>query len=396
VVFYGVKKMFEKEGLDAKRVFKELDEILEGDSRYESGRPIASMSSIPHRISSKIMAQHVQRNLGRKHTFRGSAKIEREVIQMIGDLIHLEKPYGTTTSGGTESNILAMLAARETAQIDKPEIIAPETVHSSVDKAAWLLGVELVKASVDSQYKAVPEEIEESINNNTVGIFVTAGTTYVGQLDPIDQIGVIAADNGLPLHVDAAFGGFVIPFLEELGLGKHPFGFEVPGVTSVSVDPHKTGLAPIPSGCLLFRKEKHLQAITRNVPYIPFDSRIPTLLGTRPAAPVIATWAIMKHLGREGYQSIVKECMTVTELAHKRTKENPHLQCAIKPVLNILGITSKKISIDAIVREMEERGWKMGSSPLPESFRMVIVPHVNEGTVDAFFNDVEEITQSIN
>ncbi|MBS3793825.1 MAG: tyrosine decarboxylase MfnA [Candidatus Thorarchaeota archaeon] len=387
--------MFEEEGLDAKRVFKELDEILEADTSYEAGTPIASMSSIPHRISSRIMAQHVQRNLGRKHTFPGSAKIERKVVQMIGDLVHLANPYGTTTSGGTESNILAMVAARETAQVDKPEIIAPKTVHSSVDKAAWLLGVELIKTSVDSQYRAVPEEIEEAINESTVGIFVTAGTTYLGQIDPIDQIGTIAIDNGLPLHVDAAFGGFVIPFLDDLGLGKHPFGFEVPGVTSVSVDPHKTGLAPIPSGCLLFRKEKHLQAITRNVPYIPFDSKIPTLLGTRPAAPVVATWAIMKHLGREGYQSIVKDCMSVTEFAHERTRENPHLQCAIEPVLNILGITSQRISIDTIVREMEKRGWRMGSSPLPESFRMVIVPHVTEKVVNSFFTDLNEITKSL-
>ncbi|MFO7835992.1 MAG: tyrosine decarboxylase MfnA [Candidatus Thorarchaeota archaeon] len=387
--------MFEKEGLNAKEVFEELNRILEEDTEYESGRPVASMSSIPYQISSDIMAEHMERNLGRKHTFHGSAKIEKEVIEMIGDLVRVENACGTTTSGGTESNILAMVAAREIGDTNEPEIITPETIHSSVEKAAWLLGVKLVKTPVDSQYRAIPDEIEKAINDNTVGIFLTAGTTYVGQIDPIDRIGKIASDESLPLHVDAAFGGFVIPFLQELNLGNYPFSFEVPGVTSVSVDPHKTGLAPIPSGSLLFRKKEHLSAITREVPYIPFDCQIPTLLGTRPAAPVIATWAIMKHLGREGYQSIVEDCMSVTRLAQKKTQENPHLQCAIEPILNILGIISNDISIDKIVTEMEKRGWMMGNCPLPVSFRIVIVPHVTEDVVNTFFDDLDEIASSL-
>jgi tyrosine decarboxylase/aspartate 1-decarboxylase len=389
--------MFDERGLSREKVLERLDGLIEADSTYSTGHPVASMSTIPHHIGAEVFSNTLEKNAGRLHTFKGSAQVEEEVIAMIGDLLSLKTPHGTTTSGGTESNILAMLADRELAKkVKKPEIIAPKTAHSSVDKAAWLLGVKVIKTSVDRSYRAKPAAIAKAITKNTIGIFTTAGTTYLGQIDPITEIGELAREKKIPLHVDAAFGGFVIPFLRDLGMTNTSFDFSIRGVTSISSDPHKMGLAPIPAGTITFRHSKYLKAITRKVPYLQGASaKQASILGTRPAASILATWAVMKHLGREGYREIVADCMKRTAHAMGRIEDNPMIQSAIKPVMNLIGVESKEVPLDRVVGLMETRGWRMATSPLPPTLRLVIMPHVTEGALNAFFNDLDEVTTTI-
>ena len=391
--------MFDERGRSREEVLEELERLLEADSTYSSGHPVASMSTIPHSLGVDVFARTLEKNAGRLHTFQGSARVEQEVLRMIADLLNLKgEPHGTTTSGGTESNILAVLAFRERAKrkTRSPEIIAPKTAHSSIDKAGWLLGVKVVRTRVDKQYRAVPAAIEKKINDNTIGVVVTAGTTYLGQIDPISEIAEIAQDHKIPLHVDAAFGGFVIPFLNEIGRGGQRFAFEVNGVTSVSTDPHKMGLAPIPAGTIIFRDPRYVKAITRTVPYLRGESSVQvSILGTRPAAPILATWAIMKHLGREGYRTVVESCMKHTDHIMERLHQNPMLHAAIEPVMNIVGIESREVPLDTIIRRMEQKGWRMAASPLPPTLRIVVMPHVTMGAINAFFNDLDEISMTI-
>ena len=124
--------MFEERGMDRGKVLESLDTLLADDATYQTGRPVASMSTIPHRLGAEVFSKALEKNAGRLHTFKGSARVEQEVITMIGNLLNSSTPFGTTTSGGTESNILAMLAARESSKkTTRPEIIAPRTIHSS-------------------------------------------------------------------------------------------------------------------------------------------------------------------------------------------------------------------------------------------------------------------------
>ncbi len=390
--------MFEEHGMKRSDVLVLLDELLAEDMSYTSGRPVASMSTVPHEIGVEVFGRTMEKNAGRFHTFRGSYRIEQQLLEMIGDLLHLRHPYGVTTSGGTESNILAMLAARELGRqkTESPEVIVPQTIHASVDKAAWLLGVRLIKTDVDSEFRAQPERIEQSINENTVGIFVTAGTTYLGQVDPVEEVATIAREYELPLHVDAAFGGFVIPFLRELGLGNYPFDFEVNGVTSISIDAHKMGLAPIPAGSLLFLYSKMLKSITREVPYLRgTSSQQSTLLGSRPAGSIIASWAIMKELGREGYSRLVANCMHRTERLVTLIDESDHLHSAIRPIMNIVGVVTERVSPHDVADEMERRNWSMAVSPLPPTLRVILMPHVTDSVVDSFIKDLNDVVTSL-
>ena len=351
--------MFQDQGMDKTKVLEILGEILGRDTTYRSSHPIASMSTIPHPLSQEVFSRLIEKNAGRLHSFKGSTEIEKQVLLMIGDLLHLDTPYGTTTSGGTESNILAMLSAREIFKnrIGRPEIVVPKTVHSSLDEAAWLLNVKLVKTKVDGQYKAIPDEINQAITENTIAVFSTAGTTFLGQIDPINEIARISQEHGIHHHVDAAFGGFVIPFLKDLNIGDYPFDFEVPGVTSVSIDPHKMGLAPIPSGCIIYREKELLQAITRTIPYLRGESSTQsTLLGTRPAASILATWAIMKTLGKAGYRKIVRFCMSLTQHAKERVDTSGLLKLVIDPVMNVLGILPTDTPLEDVISMMELKG----------------------------------------
>ncbi len=390
--------MLEEHGMKRETVLAKLEEILEKDLSYASGRPVASMSTIPHEIGVTVFGKTMEKNAGRFHTFRGSQIIERQLLSMIGDLLHLPQPHGITTSGGTESNILAMLAARETGRqkTDRPEVIAPKTIHASVDKAAWLLGVRLVKTEIDSEFRALPKSIEQSITDDTVGVFVTAGTTYLGQIDPIEEVAVIAREYGVPLHVDAAFGGFVIPFLRDLRLCDQRFDFEVNGVTSVSVDAHKMGLAPIPSGSILFRDSSMLKAISRDVPYLRgASSTQSTLLGTRPAGSILAAWAVMSELGREGYRRLVAECMRRTGRLILRLDESDSLRSAIRPVMNIVGIVTEGVSPHDVADRMEDRDWSMAVSPLPPTLRVILMPHITDNVIDQFIADLEECVATV-
>ncbi|NWF95138.1 MAG: tyrosine decarboxylase MfnA [Candidatus Thorarchaeota archaeon] len=386
--------MFEERGKPRGLVLEELGRVLQADSTYSSGRPVASMSTTPHDIGVEVFMRAIEKNAARFHTFKGSERIEKELLSMLGELMHLDEAVGTTTSGGTESNVLAMLAAREAAKdrTTRPVVIAPETIHSSVDKAAWLLGVKLVKTRVDREFRAVPEAVMEAITKDTVGIFATAGSTYLGQVDPIPEIAGIAADHSLPLHVDAAFGGFVIPFLRDLGLGEYQFDFAVRGVTSISIDPHKMGLVPVPAGCILFRDADQLKRVTYKVPYLRGESSLQrSILGTRPAGSIIAAWAVMRHLGREGYRRVVAECMRVTMTGAERIERSQSIQLALRPLMNILAIQVKKRPIDKVVDEMETRGWRMAISPNPQSIRVIVMPHVTQSVMTAFLDDLEEI-----
>ena len=104
----------------------------------------------------------------------------------------------------------------------------------------------------------------------------------------------------------------MIPFLEK----SYPFDFKIPGVTSIAIDPHKMGLSTIPSGALLFRSPSFLDSLKVNTPYLTTKSQY-TLTGTRSGASAAATYAVMKHLGREGYVKNVQYCISTPCLSLK-------------------------------------------------------------------------------
>lgn len=378
-------------GLPRKEVLQELDLRLGKDFTYESGRIIGSMCNYPHPLARKVYARFLEKNLGDSGLFPATAELEEETVQIIGGLLSNEKASGHIISGGTEGNILALWAAKKSAKKEKREVIVPASAHCSFDKAGDLLDIKIVRVRLNSKFQVDTDAVAKAINPNTIAVVGIAGTTGLGTVDPIDELSEIALDNGLYLHVDAAFGGFVLPFLKELGHDIPIFDFQAPGVCSITVDSHKMGLAPIPAGGILFRNEKIEENISWNISYLAGgEAKHATIVGTRSGASVIAVWSLIRHLGREGYTRIIKRCMRLTWTLAEEIPKIQGLEVITEPTMNIIGLTSHTLDIKQVALRLRLKGWAVAL--FPRHIRIVAMPHVREEHVDEFLEDLKSVT----
>jgi tyrosine decarboxylase / aspartate 1-decarboxylase len=384
----------EEKGISKTEVFKKLKQFKSRDMTHSSGRILGSMCTCPHPVGLEAYQMFMESNLGDPGLFKGTKSMETDVIRLFGDLLGKKDIYGHIITGGTEANIMAMRAARNTAlqvnpEINHPELIVPRSAHFSFKKAADMLCLTLKEAELDSNYRIDIKSVEELLSKNTVAIVGVAGTTELGKIDPIEDLSNICLENNIYLHVDAAFGGYSIPFLNEIGYELPKFDFGLRGVCSITIDPHKMGLAPIPTGGILFREKKYLNAMSIETPYLT-ENRQSTIVGTRTGASTAATWALMKYLGKEGYIKISEECMKVTKLLY-----NGILDCGFEivtePQLNIVAFRSKHISVDDLAEKLENLGWAVSKSSYPSAIRIIVMPHIKEKHVTLLLEDLKRI-----
>jgi len=380
----------QKKGLPQKRILEELEQRLAKDFTYESGRIIGSMCSNPHPLARKVYARYLEKNLGDVGLFPAVSELETETIQMIGSLLSNPNPSGHIITGGTEANILALWAAKKSAKKTNPEVILPASAHCSFDKAGDLLDIKTIRVGLDRNFQADIDAVKDAITPHTIALVGVAGSTGLGTVDPIESLSEVALDNDLYLHVDAAFGGFVLPFLKELGYEVSVFDFEAPGVSSMTVDPHKMGLAPIPAGGILFRNKKIRELISWNVSYLAGgEAKHASIVGTRSGASVVAVWSLLKHLGKNGYKQIVKRCMKLTCKLADEIQDIEGLEIMAKPTMNIVGLTSHTMDIKRVAEGLRSKGWAVAL--FPRHIRVVIMPYVQETHVNRFLEDLRSI-----
>ena len=385
-------RMIPENGRSEEEVLEELEKRLSLDLTFDSGKILGSMCTYPHPIARKVVMKYMDRNLGDPGLHVGSREIEREAIQMLGELLHLKKAHGNIVSGGTEANILAVRAFRNRSDVESPELILPESAHFSFLKASDLLGVELVWAKLKKDHSVDVRDVENKITDSTIGIVGIAGTTGLGVVDDIPSLSDLAVDYGVPLHVDAAFGGFVIPFAKALGYDIPDFDFKLKGVQSITIDPHKMGMAPIPAGGIIFRKKKFVESISIPAPYLAGGKvSHPMITGTRPGANAIAVWALLNHLGFEGYKTIVGEAMKLSRWFAERIKSMSGVHLIREPVLNIVSFGSEKLGeVETILKT---KGW--GISAHRGYIRIVMMPHVKQEHLEAFLRDLREVLSNL-
>ncbi len=367
-----------QKGLSQNEVFSLLDSAKLKDTSYE--KVLSAMCTRPHPIAVRAHMQFIESNLGDFGLFPGTKGLEEEVIRMMGSLMNGPDACGYITTGGTESNIQAMRTARNINKRKHPNVVVPSSVHFSFDKIADLLGIEVRKAGLDSEFKADADSVESLIDDNTIALVGVAGSTEFGQIDPINELADIALSHDLFLHIDAAFGGFVIPFLDK----KYDFDFSVRGVTSITADPHKMGLSTIPAGGLLFKEESCVSALEIDTPYLTIRKQH-SLSGTRSGAAAAAAYAVMMHLGREGYKKIVDRCMKMTERLVEGTEEL-RLSPLIEPVMNIVALDVP--DLDGVRKKLRAKGWFTSITRNPRAMRLVIMPHMSEESLELFISDI--------
>ena len=324
-------------GLSRNKVLAELKRIREQDQRYDDGKILCSMCTKPHPIAEKAYQLFLSSNLGDPGLFRGSVQLEKEVISQLARLLHGENCVGYVVSGGTEANLMALSAARNMAQVSQPEVVLPESAHFSFTKICNLLNLKPVYAGLDSSFRADSSSVEKCVSKNTVAIVGTAGTAELGAVDPIEELSIVALKHNVWLHVDAAFGGLVIPFLKN---PKYKFDFTLDAVKSMTVDPHKMGMAAIPAGGIIFRDSKDLDFIKTETPYLT-DPYQYTFAGTRTGASAASAWAVFRSLGMDGFKKVVGKCMKTTQLLADGLSE-AGFKLVVEPTLNIVAFRSER------------------------------------------------------
>ncbi|ODS40275.1 tyrosine decarboxylase MnfA [Candidatus Altiarchaeales archaeon WOR_SM1_SCG] len=364
--------------MDDEKILNKLRELRAKDPDFSKGRVFSAVSSPPLEVALDAFKIFADTNALDEHLFSATGELERECISWLGNLLHNPKAAGYITTGGTEANMFALWAARESSK-NKNEIIVPESAHYSIEKIARVMNLKINYTGLDENFRADVSEIESKINDKTLAVIATAGTPSLEMIDPVAKINELC-DN-IFLHVDAAFGGFVIPFLDR----KIPFDFKLSNVSSITIDPHKMGLAPFPSGAVILRSSKLLKNLKILPPYLPIETY--TLLGSRSGGAIASTWATFKSLGFAGYKKIVSGCMENTKFFCRELKVRG-FELLTEPDLNCIGI---KIDNEKIVKKLEYVGWKISMNHKPKSLRIVVMPHVNKEDILAFIDDMEKI-----
>ena len=381
------------EPIDKQDILKELEELHKLDYDYCDGRILGSMCTEAHPFAKEVYCKFLDTNLGDPGLFKGTKHIEEEVIKSIGKLLSLDKAYGNIVTGGTEANLMAIRAARNHARkykgITHGEIIIPESAHFSFKKAADMLNLKIVEAKLDDDYKIDVESVKESISDKTVAIVAIAGTTELGLIDPIEEISKIALENNIYFHVDAAFGGFSIPFLRQLGYDLPVFDFSLEGVCSITVDPHKMGLAPIPAGGIIFRCEEYLEVMAVDSPYLTVKTQS-TIVGTRLGASSAATYAIMKYMGKSGYSKVAKTLMDNTQFFSEGLKELGY-EIICEPELNIVAFNHPTMDTNILAEKLENLVWKVSVAKCPVSIRIVLMNHIKKNHLEELLKDLKDI-----
>ncbi len=388
----------EENGLDKQVILHLLEKKLDKDFSYYSGSILGSMCTEPLDFAKEIYLKYISKNLGDPGLFPGTAALEDELISEIGDLFGNENITGTFTTGGSEANLIAMRIARILrSDIKNPEVVVPISAHVSFDKAADLLNLKLRKVKLLDNFEFDLNHFKTLVNKNTCAVVGVAGTTSLGLIDPIEEIGTFLEGKDIFFHIDAAFGGFVLPFLKRLEYQVPLWDFSVKSVDSITADPHKMGLGIIPSGGIFIKDSSILQKTGFEIPYLAGGSfKHFHIVGTRPGGPIIAFWVALKYLGIKGFNEIVRKCMDNTKYLVKLISEIRGIKLAADPVMNVVGITTDNgDSICELEKALRHNKWMLGKFLDFNLIRVVIMPHVKREHLSNFAVDLENIVKKL-
>ena len=338
--------------------------------------------------------------------YPSARKLESAVVRACLELVRApEGAVGTATAGGTESVMLAVKAARDFArktrpEITRPAILLPETAHACFHKAAHYLGVEVIPVAVDPvTFRADLADATAKMGPSVILVVGSAPSYAHGVVDPIEGLAALAQANGALMHVDACVGGFVLPFMRDNGAPVPAFDFQVPGVTSLSMDIHKYGFAPKGVSVLVMRdralRDAQYFACATWTGYTIVNS---TTLGSKSVAAVGAAFAVMQHLGREGYQGHAQAMWSATELLIRAVESTPGLRMLGKPDMNLFAFTTDKGDVFELADRLTELGWHVQPTyafgPSPAHIHLTVDPG-NAARAEAFARDLASAAKDL-
>ncbi len=387
-----------KKGKDQEEVIKELQALKKLDLDWKKGREFSMIYYLGEKeieLSHQAYKMFMSENALNPGAFKSLKKMEKDIVYTVASLMgDPEIIKGSFTSGGTESILLAVKAARDYALKKnpniKPEMVIPLSAHPAFDKAGHYFGIKVVHAPVDNEYKVDINAMKSLLTSNTMLIVASAPSYPHGIIDPIDKLSQLALEKNLWLHVDACVGGMVLPFMEMLGYELPPFDFRLEGVCSMSIDLHKYGYVSKGASIILY-KNKELKR-HQYFAYGGWNGGLygsAGILGTRSGGNIAAAWALMNHIGIEGYKDIVKIVIETTQQLLKEIQQIPELEIIGNPITTILAFKSEKVDIYEIADELSEKGWLIDRQQNPPSLHLT-VNFIHKDYVQDFIHDLKE------
>ena len=333
--------------------------------------------------------------------FPGVRKMEAEIVSMC---LHLfrggDGACGATTSGGTESILMAMKTYREIGYargVKYPEIVLTTSSHSAFMKAASYFGMRTVRLPVDKNYMIDVRSYKRAINENTVVLVASAPGFPHGLIDPVQEVAELGLKYNVGVHVDCCLGGLLVPFMAEAGRDIPTVDFSVEGVTSISCDTHKYGYGP--KGCSVIMYKS--QQLRYNQYYVDPDwsggiYSSPCVAGSRSGLTLAGTWATLVHIGREGYVDKTRAIIEVRECIEREVRRISDLFVFGSPLLSVLAIGSETLDIYCVSDQLSKRGWHLNNLQYPAGFHICFTSiHIGKDIPNQFLSDLKQSVEEV-
>jgi len=398
-------KPMPERGCDSDQILDQLEVFKESDPQYKDGRVWSLVYYLDEEHSAFLKESYHRfacENGLNPGAFKSLKKMETEVISATADILNgTEEVCGVVTSGGTESCLMAVKTyrdmAREQRRVKKPEMIIPATAHVAWFKASEYFGVKIRLVPLTKNFIPDLKKLKKLINRNTVMILGSAPEYPHGTVDPIEEMGAIARNKGIPLHVDACVGGFILPFMEMNGESLPLWDYRVPGVTSISADIHKYGYAAKGASTITYRNLGYLRYqmfAYQNWPGGVFASS--ALLGTRPGGAYAAAWGVTQYFGKEGYRKLAKDTLDAVNQLKAGIAKIVELEVMGTPQGPLLSFRSvdPDVNIYAVGDQMDARGWQVNRNQFPAGLHaMVTAQHLQ--VVGAYLEDLRAAVETV-
>ena len=379
----------------------QLDALKEHDVRWRDGRAFTLAYYAGPEVSAVADEAHRRfstDNALNTDAFPSLRTIQAEVVAIVADWLQAGPDgAGFMTSGGTESILMAVKAARERGRAERgvarPNVVLPTSAHAAFEKGCYYFGLESRRVAVRDDWRADAYAMADAIDDDTVLVVGSAPQYPQGVVDPIAEIAALAAERDINCHVDACMGGVTLTYLARLGYDIAPWNFTVPGVTSISVDLHKFGYTAKGASVIMHRS-KRLRAyqtfVTDNWLGGMYGSS--GVLGTKGGGPMAAAWAVMHHLGDEGYLRLTADARRATEQIADAVRSMPELVLRAEPDAMLLSFGAADptaLDVYAVADALWRRGWYVDRQGPPPSLHLT-VNAVHADKVDQFLADLHE------
>ena len=389
-------------GSSLEQVMEQLRALQVADGDYHNARTWGLIYNAGPDVDAVLQAAagHVLlENALNPFVFPSLREMQRDVVAISAGLLHGgEDVGGAMTSGGTESIFMAVKTARDRMRaekgITKGRIVIPRTAHPAFIKAAHYLDLEYAHMPLGEDLRTRAADLEPLITGDTVLCVGSAPAYPFGMIDPIPEMAAVASARGVPFHVDACLGGFMLPFVERLGRDVPRWDFRVDGVTSISADLHKYGYAIKGASVILHRPKTNLRYQVFQFSDWPggiYGSQ--AFLGTKPAAPIGAAWAVLHYLGEEGYLRLARQTLDATQRLLDGVAAIDGLHAWGEPDMTVVAIGSSTQDIFAVGDELERRGWHFDRQDHPPALHLMASPR-HALVVDEFLADLRAAAAS--